>query len=64
MHNYLSGAKQRLLEFLDDRSGATQIEYALVAGLVSVVIIVAVNDTGMTLRGTYTYLAETMAAAE
>lgn len=64
MHNCLSGVKQRLLDFLEGNSGATQIEYALVAGLVSVVIIVAANDTGMTLKSTYSYLAQTISTAE
>jgi pilus assembly protein Flp/PilA len=35
-----------LKRFLQDESGATAIEYGLIAGLISVVIIVALKSTG------------------
>jgi pilus assembly protein Flp/PilA len=40
-------------KFLDDQSGATAIEYALIAGFLSIVIVVAVNGIGTTLNGKF-----------
>jgi pilus assembly protein Flp/PilA len=40
--------------FLKDQSGATAIEYGLIAAGISVAIIVAVNGLGVTLNGTFT----------
>jgi pilus assembly protein Flp/PilA len=37
------------LKFLSDESGATAIEYGILAGGISIVIIVAVNGLGTTL---------------
>jgi pilus assembly protein Flp/PilA len=39
--------------FLNNESGATAIEYGLIAGLISVVIIVAVTAVGTQLTGTF-----------
>ncbi len=39
--------------FWADQSAATAIEYALIAGGVSIVILVAVNGLGITLSGKY-----------
>ena len=36
---------------LADKSGATAIEYALVAGLISIVIVTALTSIGTTLSG-------------
>jgi pilus assembly protein Flp/PilA len=45
----------RLVEcFLRDESGATAIEYALVASLISIAIIVGATAIGGTLSGTFT----------
>jgi pilus assembly protein Flp/PilA len=41
-------------KFLGDQSGATAIEYALIAGFLSIVIVVAVNGIGVTLNGKFT----------
>lgn len=38
--------KKFLMEFIEDESGATAIEYALIAAGISVVIIVSVNALG------------------
>ena len=43
-----------LVRFLDDESGATAIEYALIAAGISLVIIVAVQSIGTTLNGRFT----------
>ena len=39
--------------FLSDQSGATAIEYCLIAAGLSIVILAAVNGIGSTLNGTY-----------
>ncbi len=43
--------------FLKDESGATAIEYGLIAALIAVVIISAVSLIGTNLRGTFTNVA-------
>jgi pilus assembly protein Flp/PilA len=40
--------------FLNDESGATAIEYCLIAAGISIVIIVAVNGLGTTLNANFT----------
>jgi pilus assembly protein Flp/PilA len=42
-----------LARFARDESAATAIEYALIAGGLSIVIVVAVNGLGSTLNGTF-----------
>ena len=44
---------QLFRNFLRNESGATAIEYGLIAGLISVVIIVAVTAVGSQLTGTF-----------
>ena len=39
--------------FLQDESGATAIEYGLIAAGISIVIIASVNSVGTTLNGTF-----------
>jgi len=46
--------RKLLREFLRDASGATAIEYGLIAAGISVAIIVAVNGLGVTLNRTFT----------
>jgi pilus assembly protein Flp/PilA len=43
-----------LVRFVKDESAATAIEYCLIASLISIVILVAVNGIGITLNATYT----------
>jgi pilus assembly protein Flp/PilA len=43
--------------FAQDESGATAIEYGLIAGLVAVVIITAVTTVGTKLTGTFNTIA-------
>ena len=46
---------QKLLSrFLADESGATAIEYCLIAAGISIVIVVAVNGMGSTLNTSFT----------
>jgi pilus assembly protein Flp/PilA len=42
-----------IISFLDDRSGATAIEYGLIAAGIAAVIIVAVNTLGTNLNTTF-----------
>jgi pilus assembly protein Flp/PilA len=42
-----------LAAFIADQSGATAIEYGLIAAGISIAIIVAVNGIGSTLNGTF-----------
>ena len=46
-----------LARFLRDESGATAIEYGLIAALIAVVIIGAVTTVGTNLSGTFTTVA-------
>ena len=47
----------KLIAFLRDESGATAIEYGLIAALISVVIITAVTTVGSNLTTTFTAIA-------
>ena len=49
--------------FMKDESGATAIEYGLIAAGISVVIIVAVNTLGTTLLAKFTFVATNLASA-
>ena len=44
-------------QFLRDESGATAIEYGLIAALIAVVIITAVTAVGSNLSGTFNTVA-------
>ena len=46
--------RQLISKFLSDQSGATAIEYCLIAVGLSIVIITAVNGIGTTLNGKFT----------
>ena len=43
-----------LVRFVKDESAATAIEYCMIASLISIAIIVAVNGVGATLNTKYT----------
>jgi len=45
--------KKLFARFANDESGATAIEYGLIAGLIAVVIITAVTTLGTTLNGIF-----------
>jgi len=47
----------KLTAFLKDESGATAIEYGLIAAGIAVVIIAAVNTVGSKLNSTFTSIA-------
>ena len=46
--------KKVIAKFLADQSGATAIEYGLIAAGISLAIIAAVNGLGSTLNGKFT----------
>ena len=48
--------------FLNNESGATAIEYGLIAGLISVVIIAAVTLVGDNLTSTFNTVATSLAS--
>jgi pilus assembly protein Flp/PilA len=50
----------KLVAFLKDESGATAIEYGLIAAGISVVIITAVNLVGNKLNATFTGIATSL----
>jgi len=49
-----------LVRFIKDKSAATAIEYCLIASLISIVIVVAVNGIGSTLNKTYTLVGNAL----
>jgi len=50
-------------QFLNDESGATAIEYGLIAGLISVVIAASVTTIGGDLKTIFTSIATKLTAA-
>ena len=48
----------KFMQFMRDDSGATAIEYGLIAALIAVAIIAAVTTVGGDLRGTFSTVAE------
>jgi pilus assembly protein Flp/PilA len=48
--------KRSILKFLNDESGATAIEYGLIAAGISLAIIAVVNGLGTNLNGKFTEL--------
>ena len=55
--------KRLLASFFQDQSGATAIEYGLIAAGISVAIIAAVQALGTGIGGTFNNVAGTMANA-
>ena len=52
-----------LKKFYENESGATAIEYGLIAALISVVIILAVASIGTQLNKTYSTVGSTLSKA-
>lgn len=48
------------MRFLRDEEGVTAIEYALIAALIAVVIILAVTAAGQQVRAVFQYVADTL----
>lgn len=55
--------KTLIIKFLKDEEGATAIEYGLIAGLISVAIIVAVTAIGDDLTAVFEAISEKLQAA-
>jgi pilus assembly protein Flp/PilA len=55
--------KTMFLRFVKDESGVTAIEYGLIAGLISVVILIAVTAIGTSLQGLFQTIATALAGA-
>jgi pilus assembly protein Flp/PilA len=51
------GADDATIIFLKDEAGAPAIEYAIISGGISIVIVVAVQAIGTTLNTTFTSVA-------
>ena len=49
--------KNLVSRFLNDESGATAIEYGLIAALMAVIVIAAVGALGGSLQGAFTRIA-------
>jgi pilus assembly protein Flp/PilA len=54
---------ERLLRFVKDESGATAIEYAIIAGGISIVIVAAVTGLGTNLKTIFTTVKNGLAPA-
>jgi pilus assembly protein Flp/PilA len=54
--------KSMFMSFLRDESGATAIEYGLIAAGIAVAIIAAVNTLGTTLKGTFSTINSSIGA--
>jgi pilus assembly protein Flp/PilA len=52
--------RRLIWKFVADQSGATAIEYCLIAAGLSIVIVVAVNGLGTTLNGTFTSVSSSI----
>jgi pilus assembly protein Flp/PilA len=52
--------KNLLSRFSQDQSGATAIEYGLIAGLIAVVIIAAITTVGTRLSAKFTQVANNL----
>mgnify|MGYP003335473095 CR=1 FL=1 len=52
--------KNLMQRFLNDERGATAIEYGLIAGLIGVVIIVAVTAVGTSVSAQFSRVASTL----
>jgi pilus assembly protein Flp/PilA len=55
--------KNLITRFQNDESGATAIEYGLIAGLISVVIIVSITLVGDQLEAVFTAIATALTGA-
>jgi pilus assembly protein Flp/PilA len=58
MHELL--ARLRKARFMTDETGATAIEYAMIAGGIAVAIVVVVQGLGTTLNTTFTSMSSAL----
>ncbi len=55
--------KNKLLRFLHNDAGVSAIEYALLGGLIAVVIVVSVSKAGTQLLSLFTYVKDQVVLA-
>ncbi len=55
--------KTLFVRFLKDESGVTAIEYGLIAGLISIVILASVTSIGTSVQGLFNTIATDLAGA-
>ena len=55
--------KKLFVRFLKDQSGVTAIEYGLIAGLISVVILASVTAIGSSIQGLFQTIATALGSA-
>lgn len=54
---------KQLLKFWQEESGATAIEYGLIAALIGVVIIAGITSTGSATEEMYNHISDTITTA-
>jgi pilus assembly protein Flp/PilA len=59
----MQGFMRALGEFLKLEDGVTAMEYALLGGLIAVVIVAAVSNVGASVSGLFSYVANQVAIA-
>ena len=64
MNRLLENAMSLLARFRRNQNGATAIEYGLIAGLVSIVIVAALMSVGTDLSALYGSVADKLAGAK
>jgi pilus assembly protein Flp/PilA len=52
--------RRLLARLINDRSGATAIEYGLIVGLIGVVLIAALSNDGLHLKTTFTTIGSAL----
>lgn len=59
MNKLMNGVKS----FLRNEDGVTMVEYGLIAGLISIVVIIALTGVGKNLNAIYTLICQKVAGA-
>ena len=54
---------RKIQEFLKNESGATAIEYGLIAALISIACVIAFQTLGLNLADVFTTITDTLAGA-
>ena len=54
------GMRNLFVKFLNDQSGATAIEYALIAAGISIVIVAVINGIGTSMNTKYTAVSNSL----
>lgn len=59
----MTTVQQKVMAFVQDESGATAIEYALIAALIAVAIVAAVRSSGVSITNLFSRIATTLSGA-